>query len=651
MWSLYQKEAFLKPLTFSNGKTQEDIVKEVLDQIQEGKKVIFIHGVCGTGKSSIALNIARNLGKSSIVVPGKNLQNQYKKDYEEEKYLLRDDNQKLKISVITGRKNHHCQFLLDSEHAIPTVKKEVNASLHDIFEGKREEVKDLISNDKSADNLHIPCKIEIKEKNIQRIKQYIKQNKEAKSEKFTELKEIKRLPVAGACPYYSPVLPSNHEPKSESYKNAQKKEYTGLKGTKFIIYQRKPGCKFYEQFHSFVDSDVIIFNSQKYLLESALNRKPATEVEIIDECDEFLDSLSNTKRININKLQMSLNTIVIDDEKKFELIREIQDLLIETKRDIKTRVAIETREIVPLKDTKIYTLLRIFLDSKDILKDLDEESYLFEIEEIAKTFEDFLEESYVIFEKMDKKEDNIIVNIVTTNLSKKLNNLLEKNKVMVLMSGTLHSEAVLKDVFGIQDFSFIEAETQSPGQIHVRRTGEEKDCRYADFKKGITTREEYLKNLDACIALAKKPTLIHVNSFQDLPTQFEIARFDLRHLQERDTLIEDQSGDNEGKRIQAFKNGEKQILFSTRCKRGIDFPGEECNSIVFTKYPNPNIDDPFWKILKRTKPNEYWDFYNDKARRELLQKMYRGLRFREDTVDLLSPDKRVLDYFENQEKF
>ena len=81
MWSLYQKENFLKPLKFSNGKTQEDVVKEVLESIKEGNKIIFIHGMCGTGKSSIALNIAKNLGKSSIIVPGKNLQNQYKKDY------------------------------------------------------------------------------------------------------------------------------------------------------------------------------------------------------------------------------------------------------------------------------------------------------------------------------------------------------------------------------------------------------------------------------------------------------------------------------------------------------------------------------------------------------------------------------------------
>ena len=95
MWSLYEKGKFLAPLVFSNGKSQEDVVREVLEEIKKGEKVIFIRGACGTGKSAIALNLSKELGKSSIVVPGKNLQRQYKKDYEEEKYVLKKDGSKL----------------------------------------------------------------------------------------------------------------------------------------------------------------------------------------------------------------------------------------------------------------------------------------------------------------------------------------------------------------------------------------------------------------------------------------------------------------------------------------------------------------------------------------------------------------------------
>ena len=70
--------------------------------------------------------------------------------------------------------------------------------------------------------------------------------------------------------------------------------------------------------------------------------------------------------------------------------------------------------------------------------------------------------------------------------------------------------------------------------------------------------------------------------------------------------------------------------------------------IVFTKYPNPSPEEPFWKILKLTNPNQYWEFYRDKSKRELLQKVYRGLRFKEDHIFLLSPDIRVLKEFEGK---
>jgi len=85
------------------------------------------------------------------------------------------------------------------------------------------------------------------------------------------------------------------------------------------------------------------------------------------------------------------------------------------------------------------------------------------------------------------------------------------------------------------------------------------------------------------------------------------------------------------------------VLFSTKCARGIDFPGNQCRSIIFTKYPNPNIQDIFWKVLKQTHPASFWSFYRDKARREFLQRLYRGLRTPDDYVTVLSPDTRVLD--------
>jgi DNA helicase TIP49 (TBP-interacting protein) len=85
MWSLYEDNQLLEPLTFTNGKSQADVVQEVIKATEDGYKIIFIKGVCGTGKSAIALNLAKHFGKTSIVVPIKSLQEQYIKDYTEKK--------------------------------------------------------------------------------------------------------------------------------------------------------------------------------------------------------------------------------------------------------------------------------------------------------------------------------------------------------------------------------------------------------------------------------------------------------------------------------------------------------------------------------------------------------------------------------------
>jgi len=592
--------------------------------------------------SAIALNIAKELGKTSIVVPIKNLQMQYKKDYESNKYLLKENNEKLKISIITGRKNHKCKFLEDNQNAIPKIKKEINTKLHNIFSVKKEKAGELIGEDISADNVNIPCKIEIKEKNIQRLKEYLKQNEDVHAKDFSKIQDVRRISVAGACPYWCPVISSIYELGGKSFANAKKRKYIGLKNIEFVFYQRKPGCKFYEQFHSYIDSDVIVFNSEKYKVESLLNRKPLTEVEIIDECDEFLDKFSNQKNINMDRLQNSLNNILGADEESERTLNEIKEIVKQIKRDLRIENSINSQEIISLRQTGIYDLFKILLKNPGFLDWIDDESYLLDVEESAKMFEDFLEESYVTF---TKKDEALIASIVTTNLAKRFKEMADKNKIIVLMSGTLHSEKVLKEIFGIKDFKIIEAEVQQQGQINVKRTGLEMDCKYSNFSNGKNNRKDYLIALDKCIEISKKPILIHVQSFMDLPSKSEKMEFKLNNLMDREKLKEIQTKDSKGKLIEEFKKGNENVLFSTRATRGLDFPGEECNSIAFTKYPNPNVKDAFWRILNKTNPMQYWSFYKDKAKRELLQKIYRGLRFKEDKIELLSPDSRVLECF------
>jgi len=606
-WSLYSDGKPLKPFQFSNGKTQEDIAKEITELIKGGKKVIFLHGACGTGKSVIALNVARLLGRASIIVPVKALQRQYEEEYMGKKYLLKPDGKKMKIAMMTGRGNH------DS----------------------------IIDPGVPCDNPFLPDTIRFSEKNYEKLREYYLDNPFIRSTSVPSLKHMRRISIAPSNPYWSPIVVSDYL--LEQLKDAERKKYKGLDGKDFIFYHRKRGCSYYDQYQAYIDADVIIFNSAKYLLESSIGRKPRTDVEIIDEADEFLDSLSNQVTLNITRLSNALKMIIPDNNESEEVQQKILKLL-SAEETNKRAIGIEEDKVEHIDETKMKEVLQLMLHQgfeTDIL--LDETNYANTALEAARNFKDSMGDVYATFKK---EEDNLFVSLVTTNLSEKFRNIVNRNKAVVLMSGTLHSDDVLKNAFGIEDYAVVEAETIGLGSIEICMTGKEFDCKYSNFQSKVNSREDYLEALSLCIAKAEKPLLVHVNAYNDLPSEVEKTSLGIDRISDvisRERLRDLQIDDKTGKQVSIFKEGLNDMLFTTKCSRGVDFPGDTCKSIVFTKYPNPNVQDTFWKILQKTHPDWYWIFYRDKAYREFLQRIYRAVRSPNDHVYILSPDLRVLN--------
>ncbi len=603
-WSLYRDRKRLEPLRFSNGKTQEGVVREIIELIRNGNKIIFLHGQCGTGKSAIALNIARVFGKSAIVVPVKNLQKQYEEDYMGNMNVYKKNGQKLRIAMITGRENHDSIFMPGISCADP----------------------------------FLPDTIQITEKNYQKLKDYYEMNPLVKSKTIESVKDLRRISIAPANPYWSPIIPADY---NIELRDATKKRYLGLRDKEFIFYHRKKGCSYYDQYQSYIDSDVIIFNSAKYKIEVALDRKPETEVDIIDEADEFLDSFSNQMELNLTRLGNSLRHLVIEDASVGELIDKIIELCkLEEKN--KDAIGVDENAIFHIKETQIDKILSLILKNPEIETEIivDEANYANKAVEAARHFADFIDDTYISFRRY---EDNLYAFLVTTNLSKNLNEIFNKNKTFVFMSGTLHSENVLKNIFGISDYKIVEAETLHQGEVEILRAGKEFDCNYRNFSMKKVSREDYLRAFNSCVEKAQKPMLVQVNAFEDLPSANEVGRYGVYSLMAREELLRQQGEDKAGDAVSRFKRKIIDCLYSTRCTRGVDFPGDICRSVVFTKYPNPNVQGSFWKILKRTHELYYWDFYKDKARREFLQRLYRALRSKDDHVYVLSPDIRVLN--------
>ncbi len=604
IWSLFSEGKKLDPLRFSNGKTQEDVVSEVTALIKSGKKVIFIHGMCGTGKSAIALNIARAVGRSCIVVPVKGLQRQYEEDYTDKKYVLKKNGSKLKIAMITGRDNHDSVIMPGVSCADPT----------------------------------LPENVRISEKNTSLLMKYYHENPLIVNKSIPDVSALKRISIAPANPYWSPILPGEFE--FSQIKDARKKRYKGLSGKEFVFYHRKQGCSYYDQYLAYFSADVLIFNAAKYKIEVALDRKPETAVDIIDEADEFLDSFSTQEEFNISRLLTALKSIYPDHPTAKEHRDTIVELL-DLEEKNKRALGINENQIYSLHETKLEKIFSLFLKHPALEAELalDETNYAYHALEVARSFRDSFADTYVTYYK---REEELCAQVVCTNLSQKFSELVDKSKALVFMSGTLHSEAVLREIFGIKDFTVVQAETATQGSIDIIKTGKEFDCKYSTFKEQKKTRHDYLSALSAAMEKAHKPTLVHVNAFEDLPSEYEQQALGLANILSREKLQSLQLQDKTGKSIALFKSKLSDVLFSTKCARGVDFAGDLCNSIVFTKYPNPNIQGVFWKVLAKTHPHAFWDFYRDKAQREFLQRMYRALRSKDDHVFVLSPDSRVL---------
>ena len=237
--------------------------------------------------------------------------------------------------------------------------------------------------------------------------------------------------------------------------------------------------------------------------------------------------------------------------KNFELTLIICSNKLEEKN--KQAIGIDEGSVIHIKETKIDKMLRLFIKNPEIQVEieLDELNYANRAVEAARDFKEFLEDTYATFRKV---ENDLYVNLVTTNLSKKFKEIVDKNKALVLMSGTLHSEQVLRDIFGLKDFVVIEAETFSQGSIDIVRTGKEFDCRYSTFSSGKKSRKDYLIALSACMSKAKKPVLVHVNAFEDLPSDFEKQDLEIFNLMSKDSLRGAQSEDKEGRMISLFKS-------------------------------------------------------------------------------------------------
>lgn len=556
----------MPPRTFTSGKTQEEVIDEIIDRFDD-HRIVLLKGGTGSGKSIIGATVAGALGRGTINVPVKPLQEQYKRDYEGRLYIKINE-KPLKIRVMKGRDNFTCKKIL----------------------GGRVRCSSRV----------LPCTIPLD-------------------------RDTPRWKVARKCRYWSPIYPHDIKPLRKEG-GCRVLEYDSIASTQYL-YQRHEGCGYYDQNRYYLDADILVYNNAKWHVDSLMERKPRVDVEIFDEADLFLDNL--TLRSVISERMMSM--LLREAQKvKADLYREnrqaegmeIESLATDIKKEFERFIGTK----IPFKPYDFNDGAEHFI--KGLLRFLKilETDYA---DSITAKLEDIL--TYKEITSFYTEKDRVTFFVPEPSLV--MRDMLERSADRILlMSATLQDTSVLREVYGIHDFAYVDGEPKTPGKLYLKHTGNEKLVNWKSWQtEGF--RVHYWKTLSEILRRAERPTLVQVHAYQYLPVdnryQHIPVQGDIRNTDQEDG-------------IHSFKTGKDDILFSTKTDRGVDLPGDMCRAIVLMKYPFPSMKDPLFTVMrKRLGDKAFWKYYNDITRREFLQQTGRGLRSPDDWIEIWSPDEKV----------
>jgi Rad3-related DNA helicase len=229
---LYDSRGELPPLRYSTGKTQLDVVKQILETF-ESSDVVFLRATVGSGKSVIGIRTGIELGRAVIAVPTKVLSDQYVQSYERDKFFKRGDGSRVRIGILKGRRNFPCLYAKDRGLRI------------------------------DASAIKIPCRRRL--------------NRRTGETRQAALSE---------CRHWGFIFP-----RSVARELAVRKlVYRGLAGEWALCLRGE--CPYWKQFEAYAFADVIVMNSAKWASEVAIGRLPAVGLTVVDEADGWLDSLA-----------------------------------------------------------------------------------------------------------------------------------------------------------------------------------------------------------------------------------------------------------------------------------------------------------------------------------------------------------------------
>jgi len=553
MWGYRDKSGKLKPpLIYDSGKTQETVFYEVLEALDDNE-LVYLQGGVGTGKSVIALHLIDHYRKGIIAVPTKVLEKQYVQDYcGKNKPYIRTRETPLRVNNLRGRTNFKC-----------LTKKHLNCG-----------------------NRDLPCTRRLEE-------------------------DETRAEIALDCSHWSPVYLAAMVPAAVKRERSLQL-YESVGGPRVYCEADEP-CPFYKQFRHFIPEGAIIMNAAKWEAETWMKRKPAVQVEIIDEADTFLDGLS---------YRVTVNRRLLEALRREKLVTEQDHQNLEQKLAQYTYVYKDRREFELSSSPELLSFLSFLntllakAESPALVSDQFKLSVLLEYQQNAWAYVTGVDGARGLAFYIPRMD-------IT------LGELRKRSGKIVLMSATRHSDEAMKSIFRVRP-PVVLAKEENPGTLYLMtpRDGGLLNVCHRNWEKNQNFHEEYWKLLDEQLQAAKRPCYVLVHAWKYLPERYKPTKM-------------------EKTRITWQRPELTNVYFSTKMDRGVDLKDDKCRAIILLKYPWPDLEDPVLKTMrKQYGESAFWAYAKDHADRNLIQQCGRAIRNAGDWCQVYSPDRNVIEALE-----
>lgn len=663
------------------------------------------HSYIGNGfinhNSLTLLHLPKEMeGRAIIVTPFKNLQRQYLEDYYKgNKYVLKKDGTKLKVAVILGRNNFPCRWLeeqYDRQQKIIEMNKKFGKYMY-----VDDEILNIYKYDSSAANKYLPCTRTLRPigKGRRETRWQVASTcpywipTPTSKDMIDKWSNMPEDDVEGEFEGEGEIIGDGAgvtrlDTIKDKVKCSEIKFYESVGWDCVGVFIRdekdkfgKPCsevCPYYEQFYSYVDADVIVMNDAKWGLETQMGRKPKVNIEILDEGDYWLDNRSTT----IELMRSTIDRIVPLDKKMQTLKMNALAKFDMYFTDIKSKVdKISASNDLSIIDAKSY--IDLYFAIKELLKeykkhndDDNTEQKILDMDTIIR-YANRASLSY----REGKRGETKIIKVFIPYPDAILRELLgSSSRNIVITSGTIHNKYVLSNLFGINadnyEVELLEGRKQSPGRLTCMNPdiGKLKVNHIAwqspIFKESYNRTLNYiLDNLKVivdkrtgkpgegkilCLTPAKKYAEGLINR-DDVFIDFAKSRDQDDNMKLMlDTSLSDYV-DNKLEDVRKIKPSDiqldgdvlrtdKQIIVSTRMIRGTDLRDNLCRAVIILKYPIADLSNGYNQALKkRFGENIYWSIIRDKAARDSVQYVSRGLRHQMDWCLFSSPDEMAFN--------